>query len=51
MSIDNIKKIDEYKYLIPKGTIPCMNVPGIFYADDVLMNKAIEEYLEEVRVE
>lgn len=43
MSIDNIKKIDEYKYIIPKGTISCMNVPGIFYADDILMNKAMED--------
>ncbi len=39
----DIKKIDEFKYMIPKGTIPCMRVPGIFYADDVLLEKALED--------
>jgi len=32
-----INKIGNYKWEIPKGTIPGMRVPGIIYADDRLM--------------
>ncbi len=43
ISKEDIKKIDEFKYMISKGTIPCMKVPGIFYADDTLLEKALED--------
>ncbi len=43
ISKENIKKIDEFKYMISKGAIPCMKVPGIFYADDALLQKAFED--------
>ena len=39
----DIKKIDEYKYMLPKGVIPCMRVPGVFYSDDQLLEKALED--------
>ncbi len=32
-----IRKIDDYKWEIPIGTIPGMRVPGIIYADNQLM--------------
>ncbi len=41
ISREDIRKIEEYKYMIPKGTIPCMQVPGIFYADEELLDKAL----------
>ena len=37
MSDITINKIGNYKWEIPKGTIPGMRVPGIIYADDRLM--------------
>lgn len=33
----SIKKIDDYRYEIPVGTVPGMKVPGIIYADELLM--------------
>jgi len=32
-----IKKINDYKWEIPKGTVPGMRVPGIIYSDERLM--------------
>jgi len=37
MSEIEIRKIDDYKWEIPIGTIPGMRVPGIIYADNQLM--------------
>ncbi len=43
ISREDIEKVDVFKYMIPKGTIPCMEVPGVFYADDALLDKALED--------
>lgn len=35
-----LKKISQYKWMIPKGYKPCMKVPGIIFADEEIMNMA-----------
>ena len=39
MSHIELKKIDRYVWMIPKGVKGCMNVPSIIYADDILLEK------------
>ena len=34
-----LNRIDKYTWEIPKGTINCMKVPTIVFADDVLLNR------------
>ncbi len=35
----NLKRVGEYEWEIPKGTKPCMRVPAIIFADDLLLEK------------
>jgi len=38
-----IKKIGDYKWEIPRGTIPGMRVPGVIYADERLMKDIVKD--------
>jgi len=38
-----LKKIDEYTWEIPKGTVKCMKVSTIVYADNELLNRMRED--------
>ena len=37
------ERIDRFEWRIPVGTVPGMRVPGIVFATDELMDKAVED--------
>ncbi len=43
MSGMKMRKIDDYKWEIPIGTVPGMLVPGIIYADDLLIRDIMRD--------
>jgi len=38
-----IKRINDYKWEIPKGTVPGMRVPGLIYSDERLMKNIVKD--------
>lgn len=38
-----IERINDYTWVIPKDSVPGMRVPGVIYADDVLLQKMRED--------
>ena len=38
-----LRRVDKYTWIIPKGAKPCMKVPSIIYADDYLLRKMRED--------
>ena len=38
-----LKRLDEYSFLLPKGFVPCMRVPGVIFATEKLLEHIIKD--------